>query len=335
MEDRVLLRIEGVSVSFDTDKGPMEVVDNVSFAVERGRTLALVGESGCGKSVTAASIMRLLPQPYGKVTRGRIIFQGEDVLTLPPEKMYKLRGGSIAMIFQEPMTALNPVHTAGAQIEEVLGLHRLEIAKKARDPEVLEILRQVEMPSPEQRIKNYPFQLSGGMRQRVMIAMALAGRPGLLIADEPTTALDVTVQAQILHLIRELQRKNGMGVLYITHDMGVVAEISDEVVVMYAGQVVEVASVGSIFASPVHPYTRGLIRSMPQLDSRPKSVLPSIPGQVPSPRDYPKSCRFANRCDYADAHCVENAPFLEDYAAPGVPSPAQPHLVRCFKAGTI
>ncbi len=327
MDDSELLRIEGVSVSFETDKGPMEVVDEVSLAIGRGRTLALVGESGCGKSVTASSIMRLLPQPHGKVTKGRILFEGRDILGLTAEEMFALRGGSISMIFQEPMTALNPVQTAGAQIAEVLELHRAEIEKKAREPEVLEILRQVEMPSPEQRTRNYPFQLSGGMRQRVMIAMALAGHPKLLIADEPTTALDVTVQAQILHLIRELQRKNGMGVLYITHDMGVVAEMSDEVVVMYAGQVVETASVGTIFASPVHPYTRGLIGSMPQLDSRPKSVLPSIGGQVPSPRDYPATCRFANRCDHADEHCVGNAPSLEAYA--------EGHLVRCFKAGKI
>ncbi len=332
MDGNELLSLQGLSVSFDTDKGQMEVVDEVSFAIGRGRTLALVGESGCGKSVTAASIMRLLPQPYGKVTKGRILFEGQDVLGLPVEKMYTLRGGNISMIFQEPMTALNPVQTAGAQIEEVLELHRAEIAKKARDPEVLEIMRQVEMPSPEQRKKNYPFQLSGGMRQRVMIAMALAGRPKLLIADEPTTALDVTVQAQILHLIRELQRKHGMGVLYITHDMGVVAEISDEVVVMYAGQVVEKASVGTIFARPAHPYTRGLIASMPQLDSTPKSILPSIAGQVPSPRDYPATCRFANRCEHADERCGGKAPALESFAGS---APGEEHLVRCFKAGRI
>jgi len=277
--------------------------------------------------------MRLLPQPYGKVTEGRILFEGQDLLSLPVEEMYKIRGGTVAMIFQEPMTALNPVHAAGDQIDEVLELHRSEIEKKARDAEVLEILKQVEMPSPEQRMRNYPFQLSGGMRQRVMIAMALAGRPKLLIADEPTTALDVTVQAQILHLIRELQRKNGMGVLYITHDMGVVAEISDEVAVMYAGQIVERASVGAIFARPVHPYTKGLIASMPQLDSEPKSVLPSIAGQVPSPHDYPATCRFANRCEFADEHCVGHAPSLESYDASGG-APGE-HLVRCFKAGRV
>ena len=327
MDGQELLSVEGISVSFATDKGKMEVVDTVSFTIDRGRTLALVGESGCGKSVTASSIMRLLPQPYGEVTKGKIVFDGKDILQMPIDEMYKIRGGEIAMIFQEPMTALNPVHTAGNQIEEVLELHRSEIAKKARDAEVLEILRQVEMPSPEQRMENYPFQLSGGMRQRVMIAMALAGRPQLLIADEPTTALDVTVQAQILHLIRDLQKKNGMGVLYITHDMGVVAEMSDDVVVMYAGQIVEKGPVDTIFAKPVHPYTRGLISSMPQLDSKPKSELPSIPGQVPSPHDYPATCRFANRCIYADDFCVGNAPSLEQFA--------EGHQVRCFKAGKV
>jgi peptide/nickel transport system ATP-binding protein len=327
MDERELLRVEGVSVGFDTDKGPMEVVDEVSFEIGKGKTLALVGESGCGKSVTASSVMRLLPQPYGKVTKGRILFEGVDLLGLPIDEMYALRGGEIAMIFQEPMTALNPVHTVGSQIAEVLELHRGDIAKKARDAEVLEILRRVEMPSPESRKGNYPFQLSGGMRQRVMIAMALAGRPKLLIADEPTTALDVTVQAQILHLMRELQKENGMGVLYITHDMGVVAEISDEVAVMYAGQIVERGPVGKIFAAPAHPYTRGLIASMPSLESSPKSVLPSIAGQVPSPRDYPATCRFADRCDYADEQCRLSSPALENSG--------EERLVRCFKAGKI
>jgi peptide/nickel transport system ATP-binding protein len=241
--------------------------------------------------------------------------------------MYKIRGGEIAMIFQEPMTALNPVHTAGKQIEEVLLLHRDEILKNMRDAEILSILKDVEMPSPEMRTHNYPFQLSGGMRQRVMIAMALAGRPKLLIADEPTTALDVTVQAQILNLIRELQRKNGMSVLYITHDMGVVAEMSDDVAVMYAGQIVEQGPVGDIFASPVHPYTQGLISSMPLLNSIPKSKLPTIKGQVPSPMDYPSTCRFAARCAYADDHCKNNTPSLDTFA--------EGHYVRCFKAGKL
>ncbi len=327
MDGKELLKVEGISVSFDTDLGPIEVVDDVSFEIKPGRTLALVGESGCGKSVTASSIMRLLPHPHGRVTRGRISFEGESVLDLPVEEMYRLRGGKISMIFQEPMTALNPVHTAGAQIAEVLDLHRADIAKKAREPEVLEMLKAVEMPSPESRMGNYPFQLSGGMRQRVMIAMALAGHPRLLIADEPTTALDVTVQAQILALIRDLQKKNGMGVLYITHDMGVVAEISDDVVVMYAGQIVETGAVLDVFKNPIHPYTKGLIRSMPLLDSVPKTELPTIHGQVPSPHNYPATCRFANRCPHADESCRANTPALEDFS-PG-------RKVRCFKAGRV
>jgi peptide/nickel transport system ATP-binding protein len=327
MDGKVLLSVEDVSVAFSTDSGTVEVVDGVSFRIRAGRTLALVGESGCGKSVTASSIMRLLPHPSGKVTAGKILFEGANVLDLPIEEMYKLRGGQISMIFQEPMTALNPVHTAGKQIKEILELHRDEIAKKARDAEVLEILKQVEMPSPESRMGNYPFQLSGGMRQRIMIAMALAGRPKLLIADEPTTALDVTVQAQILSLIRDLQRKNNMGVLYITHDMGVVAEMSDDVVVMYAGQIVESAPVAAIFAAPFHPYTRGLISSMPQLGSVPKSVLPTIPGSVPSPQAYPSNCRFAQRCGFAEDHCRQSAPTLDKIQ--------EGHYARCFKAGKV
>lgn len=327
MERKELLKVEGVSVTFSTDAGAVEVVDRVSFSIREGQTLALVGESGCGKTVTASSIMRLLPHPYGKITAGRIDFDGQDVLALPIEEMYRLRGGGISMIFQEPMTALNPVQTAGAQIKEIYELHRADVPKEARDLAILELLRQVEMPSPESRVRNYPFQLSGGMRQRVMIAMALAGRPKLLIADEPTTALDVTVQAQILALIRALQRDTGMGLLYITHDMGVVAELADDVVVMYAGQVVESGPVNSIFASPCHPYTRGLISSMPRLDSEPKSKLPSIQGYVPSPHAYPSTCRFANRCPYADDHCRSETPVLE--------SVAEGHAVRCFKSGRL
>jgi len=343
MGGKELLSVEDVSVSFTTDAGTVEVVDRVSFRIDEGRTLALVGESGCGKSVTASSIMRLLPHPYGKVTSGSIRFDGEDVLALPIEEMYRLRGGSISMIFQEPMTALNPVHTAGRQIDEIFALHRDDIGKKYREEAILAILREVEMPSAESRVDNYPFQLSGGMRQRVMIAMALAGRPRLLIADEPTTALDVTVQAQILSLMRSLQRDTGMGLLYITHDMGVVAEMSDDVVVMYAGQIVESGPVGAIFADPVHPYTRGLIESMPLLDSVPKSHLPTIQGQVPSPHDYPATCRFANRCAWADDQCRNAAPRLEPFPERGgVPALAEAsakeeggRMVRCFKAGTI
>lgn len=320
-----LLRIEDLSVAFSVGPGePLEVLDKVAIKLERGKTLSLVGESGCGKSVTASSIMRLLPQPYGHITNGRIFFEGENLLEKPIEEMYKVRGSEIAMVFQEPMTALNPVHIVEKQIGEVYELHRPDIKKDERAPHILKVLKDVEMPSAEQRLKNYPFQLSGGMRQRVMIAMALAGRPKLLIADEPTTALDVTVQAQILALIRNLQEKTNMGVLYITHDMGVVAEVSDTVAVMYAGQIVETADVVTIFKNPRHPYTRGLIASMPKLDSEPKTHLDYIKGVVPSPRLYPETCRFADRCAYVNEHCRSATPVLEEIE-PG-------HIIRCFRA---
>ncbi|MEL3912614.1 ABC transporter ATP-binding protein [Treponema pedis] len=320
-----LLIIEDLSVAFKTGPGkPMEVLDKIALKLERGKTLSLVGESGCGKSVTASSIMRLLPQPYGIITNGRIMFEGQNILDLPIDEMYKKRGSEIAMIFQEPMTALNPVHVIEKQIGEVFELHRPEIKKEERTANVLNVLKDVEMPSAEQRLKNYPFQLSGGMRQRVMIAMALAGHPKLLIADEPTTALDVTVQAQILALIKALQVKNNMGVLYITHDMGVVAEVSDTVAVMYAGQIVETADAVTIFKNPRHPYTQGLIASMPKMDSEPKTHLPYIEGTVPSPRAYPATCRFADRCSYAVDYCRSNTPVLEE-VEPG-------HVIRCFRA---
>lgn len=323
----MLLNIKNLSVEFQTNKGVIEVLDKVSFNILHGKTTAVVGESGCGKSVTASSIMRLLPHPYGEITNGEILFKGEDLLKKPVTEMYKVRGGKIAMIFQEPMTALNPVQIAGKQIKEVLDQHRDDITKDLVDREIIKLLEKVEMPSPEERIKNYPFQLSGGMRQRMMIAMALAGEPDLLIADEPTTALDVTVQAQILKLIKTLQEKNNMGVLFITHDMGVVAEVSDNVVVMYAGQIVETGSVEEIFLRPRHPYTRGLIDSMPHLESEPKTHLPSIKGSVPAPGDYPKTCRFAQRCNYATDLCRSGIPNLEKVE--------DGHYVRCFRTGEI
>ena len=312
MED--LLKIEDLSVSFTTDAGTVEVLDKVSIHIGRGETLSLVGES----------IMRLLPYPSGKVTSGKITFDDKDMMSLPIGEMYRMRGSSIAMIFQEPMTALNPVHLIKNQIAEVLRLHRKDIPEAKLNEHVLKYLRDVEMPSPEMRLNNYPFQLSGGMRQRVMIAMALAGHPKLLIADEPTTALDVTVQAQIIALIKDLQKKNNMSVMYITHDMGVVAEVSDRVAVMYAGQVVESADVVTIFKNPRHPYTRGLIASMPKLDSKPKTRLPYIKGSVPTPRAYPATCRFAERCSYANDHCRNNTPTLE-YIEDN-------HRIRCFRA---
>jgi len=320
-----VLTVEDLSVTFDTDAGPLEVVDGVSFRLEAGRTLALVGESGCGKSVTASSLMRLLPFPMGRITRGRVDFHGVSVLDLPQKDLYTLRGGRMAMVFQEPGTALNPLHSIGDQLLEVLALHRPEVPRRDRYAVALELLGHVEMPQPETRMRQFPFQLSGGMRQRVMIAMALAGRPQLLIADEPTTALDVTIQAQILALIRRLQAETGMGVLYITHDMGVVAEMADDVTVMYAGQVVESAPVAELFHRPAHPYTRGLLASMPRLDSVPKSLLPSIAGTVPSPALYAKACRFADRCPLADEVCRTQAPALVPWEGA--------HSVRCHHPG--
>lgn len=322
-----LLRVEDLSAGFVTDAGYVEVLDRINFSIKAGQTISLVGESGCGKSVTASSIMRILPHPYGEIRKGRILFEGRNLLDLPIEEMYQIRGSSIAMIFQEPMTALNPVHMVKKQVGEVLELHRPDITKEEMPTHILKYLKDVEIPSAEQRLNNYPFQLSGGMRQRVMIAMALAGHPKLLIADEPTTALDVTVQAQILALIKELQRKNNMGVIYITHDMGVVAEVSDHVAVMYAGQIVETGPVETIFKNPRHPYTRGLIASMPKLDSKPKTRLPYIEGSVPAPRAYPATCRFAERCSYATDYCRANNPVLEEFETD--------HVIRCFRAREI
>lgn len=327
MNTTKLLELKELSVRFDTDSGSVEVVDKISFSIQPKRTLALVGESGCGKSVTASSIMRLLPHPYGQISNGSILLEGKDILELPVEEMRRIRGGKIAMIFQEPMNAMNPVQSSGKQIMEVLSLHRKELSSEQAREECLKLLRQVEMPSPESRLKNYPFQLSGGMRQRMMIAMALAGKPKILLADEPTTALDVTVQSQILKLIENLQKQNGMGVLFITHDMGVVAEISDDIVVMYAGQIVESGLSKEIFKNPLHPYTRGLINSTPKLDSIPKTKLPAIRGNVPSPVSYPKSCRFAPRCDYATATCRSSTAQIERYE--------ENHHVRCLRVGEI
>lgn len=321
-----LLRVTDLSVAFHVGKEGkqlMEVIDKVSLKIDRGKTLSLVGESGSGKSVTASSVMRILPQPAGVITGGEIMFKGQNIVDMPIEELYTIRGSQIAMIFQEPMTALNPVHIVQKQIGEVFELHRPDIPEDQRLEHVLSVLKNVEMPSPDERMKNYPFQLSGGMRQRVMIAMALAGHPELLIADEPTTALDVTVQAQILALIKQLQEKNNMSVLYITHDMGVVAEVSDDVAVMYAGQIVEAADVTTIFKNPSHPYTQGLIASMPKMDSEPKTHLPYIAGVVPSPMLYPETCRFAERCPYATDYCRSHTPQLEEME--------DNHTIRCFR----
>jgi peptide/nickel transport system ATP-binding protein len=290
-----LLDIEDLKVGFATEAGLLHAVDGVSLSVEKGQTLGLVGESGCGKSVTASSILRLVPSPPGKILGGQIRFNGTDILAMPRAALPQIRGKDIAMIFQDPMTSLNPVFTIEKQLGEVLAL-RFGLDRQAARAKSVDVLETVGFPDPEQRIGNYPHELSGGMKQRVMIAMALMCEPQLLIADEPTTALDVTVQAQVLNLIRELQRRTGAGVLFITHDMGVVAEMCDDVAVMYAGRVVEQGSARTIFKDSQHPYTKGLLRSLPQKGATRKAELPTIEGVVPSPLNPPPYCRFADRC---------------------------------------
>ena len=307
-----LLEVKDLSVTFDTDERTVGVLDNVCIDVKPGETLGIVGESGCGKSVTSLSIMRLLPQPAGKITNGSVFFDGQDLLSLSKEDMRTIRGRKIAMIFQEPMTALNPVQRVGVQMMESLKLHRSDISKEEQRQECEKRHDRVGIPEPRLRLTEYPHQLSGGMRQRVMIAMALLHVPDILIADEPTTALDVTIQAQILELIAELQKQSGMSVIFITHDLAVIAEISDRVVVMYAGRVVEQAKIKDLFENPRHPYTRGLLGSIPTLDGTPKTPLSTIPGMVPSFADMPSGCRFRNRCDYAQERCKTEVPALKE-----------------------
>ncbi|MBK8037320.1 MAG: ATP-binding cassette domain-containing protein [Verrucomicrobiaceae bacterium] len=324
-----ILQIENLVTGFDTDAGRVVAVDGVSFTVPKGKTLGIVGESGCGKSVTAFSITRLLPQPHGKILGGSIRFENRDLVTLSPEEMRKVRGNDISMIFQEPMTALNPVQTIGKQLCEAVFLHHPEIEPREALARSLDMLVKVRIPAAEQRLNEYPHQLSGGMRQRVMIAMALINTPKLLIADEPTTALDVTVQAQILELIRDMQQDLGMSVILITHDLGVIAEVCDEVIVMYAGRIVERGPVREIFAKPLHPYTQGLIQCLPKLDHPPKTPLPVIPGMVPSLKDMPKGCRFAPRCPnkHSDDVSSQRQPWKECGHGHGVEACA------CFAAG--
>jgi oligopeptide/dipeptide ABC transporter ATP-binding protein len=316
-----LLEIRGLRTVFRTAQGVVPAVDGVSLQLERGRTLALVGESGSGKSVLSLSVMGLVPQPPGEVT-GEILLEGEDLLRLPEAALQARRGGRMAMIFQEPMTALNPVYTVGAQIAEAVRAHE-KVPRAEAWARAVEMLRRVGMPAPERRAAEHPHRLSGGMRQRAMIAMALACGPRLLIADEPTTALDVTIQAQILGLLRSVQAASGAGVLLITHDLGVVAEMADEVAVMYAGGVVEAAPVGALFADAQHPYTLGLIASIPRL-SGPVARLQPIPGSVPPPFALPRGCRFSTRCGFADARCRAEPPPLRE-VAPG-------HQVACWRA---
>ncbi|MGB2966720.1 MAG: ABC transporter ATP-binding protein [Phycisphaerae bacterium] len=310
----ILLKVAGLSTRFFTDEGVARAVEDVSFDVPRGGTLALVGESGCGKTVTALSILRLIPDPPGRIESGSVRLDGKELLTLSEEDMRSVRGNRISMIFQEPMTSLNPVFTIGDQIAEAVVLHQRAGRRDALDRAVA-MLRKVGIPDPEQRVAEYPHQMSGGMRQRVMIAMALVCGPELLIADEPTTALDVTIQAQILDLLRDLRREIGMSLLIITHDLGIVAETADAVAVMYAGRIVEEAPVADLFASPLHPYTVGLFRSRPALEPT-DGDLAVIPGTVPSPLAVPPGGAFHPRCPLADGEkCPRDRPPLESKAA--------------------
>ncbi len=304
-----ILKVEDLTVGFFTEEGPIDVVENVSFEIKKGRILGLVGESGCGKSVTAMSIMRLLASPPSFVKQGRILFENRNILFLNNNAMRKIRGNSIGMIFQEPMTSLNPCFSIGYQIGEVLSLHQ-GLFGSAAQKRSMELLDMVGIGSVESRLKQYPHQLSGGLRQRVMIAMALACSPKLLIADEPTTALDVTIQAQILDLLIRLKEELSMSILMITHDLGVVAEFCDDVSVMYAGKIIEQADVLSLFEKPVHPYTRGLLSSIPTLGRKAK-YLPTISGMVPAPENRPKGCYFEDRCERKIDHCSMKSPVSE------------------------
>jgi peptide/nickel transport system ATP-binding protein len=308
-----LLEIRDLKVHFQGEGRVIPAVDGVDLHIRKGETLGIVGESGCGKSVTSLSVMRLLPKKGARIANGDILFKGRSLLTLPEADMRKIRGNEIAMIFQEPMTSLNPVYTIGKQLSESVMLHRGYSKKQARE-HAIEMLKRVHIPRAETILDEYPHQLSGGMRQRVMIAMAMSCEPELLIADEPTTALDVTIQAQILDLMRELREKQGTSILMITHDLGVVAEMCERVVVMYAGQVVEEADVYTLFEKPSHPYTQGLLNSMPKLDQD-RERLDSIPGNVPLPGSVKKGCRFASRCPHVKSKCLEESPPL--FALPG------------------
>ena len=305
-----LLSVRNLTTVFATRKGEVKAVDDVSFDLAKNEVLGIVGESGSGKSVTALSILGLLPQPPGRVAAGEVLFQGEDLLQMPESEVQKIRGGDISMIFQEPMTSLNPVFSVGDQIMETIRIHEKLGSKAARD-RAIEMLTKVGIPSPERRIDDYPHQLSGGMRQRVMIAMALACSPKLLLADEPTTALDVTIQAQILDLLRQLQEEMNMAVILITHNMGVVAEFAQRVLVMYAGRIVEQASVDDIFDRPGHPYTEGLLRSIPDLEVETRRLV-TIPGAMPSPFALPPGCSFQPRCPEAQPACARGVPPLID-----------------------
>ena len=326
-----ILEVKDLQTSFFTERGQLKAVDHIDFDLYKGKTVGIVGESGCGKSVTSLSIMRLIPSPPGKIVGGQILYKGKNLLDVPLDQMRKIRGNEISMIFQEPMTSLNPVFTIGNQLVEAIRLHQ-DLSKADSVKKAVEMLTLVGIPAPDKRIKDYPHQLSGGMRQRVMIAMALSCNTQILIADEPTTALDVTIQAQILDLLRGLQAKVGLSIMLITHDLGVVAEMAHEVIVMYAGVVVERSPVREIFAHPRHPYTKGLLNSIPVLSKDPtgkvkKSRLEPIPGIVPNLLDLPKGCRFQERCKYVVDACRVSEPALREIS-PG-------HLVRCIKAEEV
>jgi oligopeptide/dipeptide ABC transporter ATP-binding protein len=310
--NEMLISVRHLSTHFSTEQGLAKAVQDVSFDIPKAKTLALVGESGCGKSVTALSILRLIPNPPGRIVAGEILLEGQSLLKLSQSRMRSIRGNDIAMIFQEPMTSLNPVFTIGNQIIEVIQLHQKKSFKEARRMAV-EMLGKVGIADPQQRIDEYPHQMSGGMRQRVMIAMALSCTPKLLIADEPTTALDVTIQAQILDLLRQLQQQQHMSILLITHDLGVVAENADDVVVMYASRIAESAPVETLFARPLHPYTQGLLRSLPKLNER-RDRLEVIGGSVPNPVDFPSGCKFHPRCPVGceDRRCQTEEPLLKE-----------------------
>jgi len=316
-----LLEVRSLQTFFFTDEGTVRAVNGVNLRIGKGETLGIVGESACGKSVTAFSIMRLIPNPPGKIVGGEILFEGVDLVTLPEHKMRKIRGNKIAMIFQEPMTSLNPVYTVGDQIAEAVMLHQ-GLDRNAAWKIAEEMLEKVGIPEPRQRVHNYPHEMSGGMKQRVMIAMALACRPALLIADEPTTALDVTIQAQILDLMRRLQKEIGMSIWFITHDLGVIAEIAHRVAVMYASKVVEYATVFELFENPKHPYTRGLFNSLPSFGTE-QDRLHVIPGNVPNPLAHPSGCKFHTRCEFVIDDCKSIEPELKE-VGPG-------HTVACLR----
>jgi len=316
----MLLKVRDLQTVFDTPRGEARAVDGISFDISRGETVGLVGESGCGKSVTALSIMRLVPDPPGRIKGGSIELEGRDILSLPEKRMRKIRGNEISIVFQEPLSSLNPVFTCGEQVREAIALHQ-NLSRKESKARAVEMLGLVKIPDSRKRYGNYPHQMSGGMRQRVMIAMALSCQPKLLIADEPSTALDVSVQAQIIELLQELREKMEMSILLITHDLSVVAQMADRVLVMYAGKIVEAASVQEIFSNPGHPYTRGLIGSMPGYGN-PGEKLPVIKGTVPDPARLPPGCRFSDRCEYRIEKCFQREPELIDLG--------DSHFLRCW-----